>query len=72
MDIVEIDGENLTLEMVMAVSRGDAKVLFPDRARKRVAGSRRALEDILESGKIAYGVNTGVGEFENVIVCRFL
>jgi histidine ammonia-lyase len=70
MDTVVIDGENLTLEMVMMVSRGEAAVLVSDEARTRIANSRRSLDNILESGEIAYGVNTGVGEFENVLIPR--
>jgi histidine ammonia-lyase len=70
MDTVVIDGENLTLEMVMAISRGDVAVLVSNEARTRIMDSRRSLDRILESGEIAYGVNTGVGDFENVVIPR--
>lgn len=70
MGTVVIDGENLTLEAVIAVSRREAAVQVSDEARKRIEDSRKCLERILESGEIAYGVNTGVGEFENVVIPR--
>lgn len=68
MEEVIVDGENLTLDKVVLVSKGGAKVSLSDEARKSVVRCRKELERMLERGEVAYGINTGVGEFENVVI----
>ncbi len=59
---VELDGESLTVEDVVAVARDDAPVAVPESARERVRASRERVADVVESGEAVYGVNTGFGE----------
>ncbi len=63
---VLVDGTSLTIEKVEAVARGGADVVFDDAARHRVAGSRDVIDDILASGEVAYGINTGFGRLAEV------
>lgn len=61
-DIVELDGESLTVAKIVHVARGNAAVALSETARSRVASSRAVLDRMLEQREIIYGVNTGVGE----------
>ncbi len=63
---VLVDGQSLTIEAVEAVARGGASTVLGDSARDRVAASRRVIDDILSSGRVAYGINTGFGRLAEV------
>ncbi len=65
---VVIDGESLTVEDVVAVSRGGAQVEIPQKAREKVNRSRQVLEEFVRKKKVVYGVTTGFGALGNVIV----
>ena len=65
-DTVSVDGRSLTLEAVEAVARRGARAAFDADARDRVAASRRVIEEILASGRVVYGVNTGFGRLADV------
>ncbi|MEM4704744.1 MAG: histidine ammonia-lyase [Candidatus Bathyarchaeia archaeon] len=61
-----IDGETLTIEDIVKVSREYAKVVLKEEAKKRVKRSREVLEKLVKEGKVIYGVNTGFGALSNV------
>ncbi len=65
-DSITVDGQSLTIEAVEAVARGGAKANLEDEARDRVAASRRVIDDILKSGEVVYGINTGFGRLAEV------
>ena len=57
-------GEAWTLDELVALSRREAKLIFPDRARERVAAARAVIDRLADAGDEApnvYGVNTGFG-----------
>ena len=63
-----ITGNDLTIEDVVNVSRHGQKVeLHPD-AKKRINECRAMLEKKIVAKEIMYGVNTGIGEFSEVIL----
>lgn len=65
---VVIDGSGLTLEKVVRVARNNEKVeLHPD-ALERIKACRAMLEEKIEANEIMYGVNTGIGEFSEVVL----
>jgi histidine ammonia-lyase len=64
---VEIDGESLTLEQTAAVADG-AQVTLARSARERVERARNYVEQILESGEVFYGINTGFGALSDVTI----
>lgn len=64
--VIRIDGNSLTMEKVVRVSREHARVALTDSARSRMARSRDALEKLVEGGRTIYAVNTGVGELVDV------
>lgn len=63
---VAVDGQSLTIDAVEAVARGSAAAVFTDEARVRVAATRRVIDEILASGQVAYGINTGFGRLAEV------
>ena len=63
-----ITGNNLKIEDVVRVARNNEKVeLHPD-AIKRILACRAMLERKIEAHEIMYGVNTGIGEFSEVVL----
>ncbi len=65
---IMITGKGLTIEDVMAVAREGEKVeLHPD-AIDRIKKCRAFLEERMKAREIMYGVNTGIGEFSEVIL----
>ncbi len=65
-ETVTIDGRNLTLDDVAAVALDGAQVALADEARERITASRRVIDEILASGRVVYGVNTGFGKLAEV------
>jgi len=68
--LLTIDGESLTVEEVVRVARTGEPVTLSRVARRRIEASRAALIRIVESGRPAYGVNTGFGQLENTPVSK--
>ncbi len=65
---IVIDGFSLTVEQVVDIARNNEKIsLHPD-ALKRIKKCRAMLEDKIQAGEIMYGVNTGIGEFSEVVL----
>jgi histidine ammonia-lyase len=63
-----IKGSGLTIEDVVNVARNNEKVeLHPD-AIKRINACRAMLEKKIVAGEIMYGVNTGIGEFSEMVL----
>src|SRR5512138_1002393 len=68
MDKLIITGTTLKIEDVVNVARNGQKVeLHPD-ARKRINACRAMLEKKIVAHEIMYGVNTGIGEFSEVVL----
>jgi histidine ammonia-lyase len=63
---VTVDGQSLTIDAVEAVARGGAATVLGNEARQRVAASRHVVDEILASGQVAYGINTGFGRLAEV------
>lgn len=65
--MVEIDGASLTLEQTAKVADGD-QVSLARTARPRIDRARRFVEDIVASGNVVYGLNTGFGALADVTI----
>jgi len=65
---IRITGKNLTIEDIVAVARhGEHVELHPD-AHDRIVRCRAFLDERIEAREIMYGVNTGIGEFSEVVL----
>src|SRR5690349_355610 len=63
-----LNGTGLTLQELVGVARGNAKVGIYRKALERTRRGREVLEKLLEKGEVIYGVNTGFGALSNVRV----
>ena len=70
MAAVCIDGEHLTLEQVLEVAEGRARVRISPPVEKKMKQSRDFIERALEHGEKIYGVTTGFGMLSNQIIDR--
>ncbi len=65
---IVLDGSGLTVEKLERIARHNEKVeLHPD-ALERIKVCRAMLEAKIEAHEIMYGVNTGIGEFSEVVL----
>jgi len=63
-----ITGSDLTLEKVQRVARHNEEVQLDSDAVERINRCRAMLEEKIVAGEIMYGVNTGIGEFSEVVL----
>ena len=63
-----IKGSGLTIEDVVNVARHNEKVELHPEAVERILKCRAMLEKKIDAGEIMYGVNTGIGEFSEVVL----
>ena len=64
--MIEIDGEHLSIDDVVSVARGMEEVSISEKALKKIEESRKKVEEVLNEGKVVYGINTGFGELSSV------
>ncbi len=63
-----IKGAGLIIEDVVNVARHNEKVELHPEAVERIKACRAMLERKIDAGEIMYGVNTGIGEFSEVVL----
>jgi len=63
-----IKGAGLTIEDVVKVARHGEKVELHPKAVKRIEKCRAMLEKKIDAHEIMYGVNTGIGEFSEIVL----
>ena len=66
--MIRVDGGSLTIEDIAAVARDGADVALAPAARRAIERSRTAVERIVRSGALAYGIKTGFGQLESVAI----
>ncbi len=65
---VQIRGTGLTIEEVVRVARHGEKVELTRESVERIKACRAMLEKKIDAHEIMYGVNTGIGEFSEVVL----
>jgi histidine ammonia-lyase len=65
---VVVTGSNLTIKDVVRVARFNESVKLHDDALDRIKNCRMMLEKKISNREIMYGVNTGIGEFSEVVL----
>ncbi|MCH1481549.1 MAG: histidine ammonia-lyase [Candidatus Poseidoniaceae archaeon] len=65
---VYLDGNTLSPAEAMAVATGSAKLEITQDSWDRIINSRKVVEDILKSGEVVYGINTGFGSLVNTTI----
>jgi histidine ammonia-lyase len=64
--MIELRGQRLTLEEIVAVASGQERVALSAEARARCEASRSVVERIVAENRAVYGVNTGFGKLSDV------
>jgi histidine ammonia-lyase len=64
--MLELRGQPLTLDQIVAVANGQEQVTLAAEARARCESSRAVVERIVEQNRTVYGVNTGFGKLSDV------
>jgi histidine ammonia-lyase len=65
---IELNGSGLTIEKLVAIARHGEKVEISAGALKRMHKCRAMVERKLAAREIMYGINTGIGEFSEVVL----
>ena len=64
-----LDGKTLTISKITEMARNpELKVEFNTLIEERVKASRKLLDGFVASGRVIYGVTTGVGGFVNWLI----
>jgi histidine ammonia-lyase len=65
---VVLTGKDLSIEQIVAVARGGEQVALHPDAVGRIKTCRAFIEQRIAAHEIMYGVNTGIGEFSEVVL----
>ncbi len=68
-----ITGQHLTIEQVLAVAYGAAgtpAVVLSAEAAQKVTRAAHAVQQLLDEGRVAYGITTGFGAFKDRVIPR--
>ena len=65
---IVLDGSGLTVEKLVRIARLGEKVSLSPDAMERIKVCRAMLEEKIQAREIMYGVNTGIGEFSEVVL----
>jgi histidine ammonia-lyase len=65
---VQLNGAGLTIEKLVKIARYNEKVELTPEAIVRINKCRDMLEKKITAGEIMYGVNTGIGEFSEMVL----
>ena len=66
--MIILDGKSLTVEKLVLISRSYELVDLDDRAKVDIIKCRKIVDKKIENKEIIYGVNTGIGEFSEIIL----
>jgi histidine ammonia-lyase len=63
-----LDGTHLTIEQLAAIGRHGEKVELHPASLEKIKRCRAMVEEKVQAHEIMYGVNTGIGEFSEVVL----
>src|SRR5215510_10867750 len=66
--MLQLNGQQLTLQQIVDVARGREQVTLSNEARVRAERARQVVQDIITQGRTVYGVNTGFGKLSDVSI----
>ncbi len=65
---IVLNGTSLTVPDLVRIARHGEKVELAPEALERIRACRAVLEEKIDAHEIMYGVNTGIGEFSEVVL----
>ena len=63
-----LDGNTLSPAEIIAIANGSASLEVSQDSWDRIIKSRKIVDDIVSSGQVVYGINTGFGSLVNTII----
>ncbi|WZL72831.1 histidine ammonia-lyase [Clostridiaceae bacterium 35-E11] len=70
METIYINGNSLTLEELVNVARKAYKIELTKDAIEKVNKSRAVVDELVDDGKVIYGITTGFGLFSDVFITK--
>ncbi|MHA1396849.1 MAG: aromatic amino acid lyase, partial [Candidatus Heimdallarchaeaceae archaeon] len=67
-ETIVLDGETLTIEKLIEITRHNKKIQISEKARARIQKARSIIEEKLKKDEIIYGVSTGFGKLANTVI----
>jgi histidine ammonia-lyase len=64
----ELNGKNLTVESLVNVARNNTKLKISDDSLSKIKKTREFLNKKVKAKEVIYGVNTGIGEFSEIVL----
>ncbi|MCW9065960.1 MAG: aromatic amino acid ammonia-lyase [Ignavibacteriaceae bacterium] len=65
---ITLNGSGLTVEKLVRIARNKEQVEISNDSLERIKTCRAMLEEKIQAREIMYGVNTGIGEFSEVVL----
>lgn len=65
---IVLDGHQLTIEKLARIARDGESVELAPEALERIKACRALVERKIEAREVMYGINTGIGEFSEIIL----
>jgi len=65
---IVLDGKSLTIEKLVAVARLREPVELAPESLDKIKACRAVIEEKIKAHEIMYGINTGIGEFSEVVL----
>lgn len=63
-----LNGKNLNIDIIVDIARNNAKVEIDKESIEKIKNCRKFLEEKINAKQIMYGVNTGIGEFSEIVL----
>jgi histidine ammonia-lyase len=65
---IVLDGKSLTVEKLVRIARGGEAVALAPESLAKIKACRSLIEEKIKAREIMYGINTGIGEFSEVVL----
>lgn len=65
---IELNGKDLTIEKLVDIARNNEKINIAKDSIDKINACRAMLEKKIEAREIMYGINTGIGEFSEIVL----
>lgn len=66
--MIELNGYNLTIDNLVKIARNNETISISENAKSKILKCRAMLERKVAAKETMYGVNTGIGEFSEIIL----
>ena len=65
---IKLNGNGLTVEKLVRIARDGEQVELAQDSLRSIIKCREMIEEKIQAGEIMYGVNTGIGEFSEIVL----